>query len=103
MIEHDVNRLLSVNLLEQIPTEYEIFSGYLHKSVARDFDLREKVAEQVSLLCFSLAEHQFRAVKVAYLCGKLLTVAGKIPFSLRGNLVCQLFFFVSIELKPSCI
>ena len=49
MIEHDVTKPLSMDLLEQIPTEYEIFSGYLlHKSAVRDFDLREKVAEQVS-------------------------------------------------------
>ena len=50
MIEHDV----VVQLLRadsQIPSDYEIFSGYLlHKASARDYDLREKVAEQVFLM-----------------------------------------------------
>lgn len=49
MIEHDVGLWLLLADL-QIPSEYEIFSGYLlHKAAARDYDLREKVAEQVFL------------------------------------------------------
>jgi hypothetical protein len=51
MIEHDVG-LWSLWADSQIPSEYEIFSGYLlHKASERDYDLREKVAEQVFLTC----------------------------------------------------
>lgn len=47
MIEHDV--CLDFYLLRpQISSEYEIFSGYLlHNVSTRDYDLREKIAEQV--------------------------------------------------------
>jgi len=41
-----------------IPSEYEIFSGYLlEKSSARDYDLREKVAEQ-----FRAVKEKFRSL-----------------------------------------
>ena len=47
MVEHDVCSL-NLALTYQIRTEYEIFSGYLlHKAGGRDYDLREKVADQV--------------------------------------------------------
>jgi len=49
MVEHDVCSPDS-DLTYQIPTEYEVFSGYLlHKAAGRDYDLREKVADQVDL------------------------------------------------------
>ena len=52
-------------LTDEIPSEYEIFSGYLlEKSSARDYDLREKVAEQVIPLASLANSVKFRAVKV---------------------------------------
>ena len=51
MIEHDVMMPMITGLNVQIPTEYEIFSGYLlQKTAARDYDLRERVSEQVLLV-----------------------------------------------------
>lgn len=47
MVEHDVCSS-DWDLTYQIPTEYEVFSGYLlHKAAGRDYELREKVADQV--------------------------------------------------------
>ena len=51
MIEHDVSMPKVAGLMNQIRTEYEIFSGYLlYKTATRDYDLREKVAEQVAAI-----------------------------------------------------
>jgi hypothetical protein len=55
MVEHDVCPSLLRMPILQIPTEYEVFSGYLlHKAASRDYDLREKVAEQVASASYCL-------------------------------------------------
>lgn len=59
----------------------------LHKTAARDYDLREKVAEQVNLRLVQSANVAVPGSKSLCLLVSELTATGKISFTLRRGLV----------------